>query len=173
MFKRKKILRLIEQLQIEAVANLLNLGQSPHRQKSFLCSFESPLVIAVSKNSFELVKLLLKHGARIDEEGTNGITPLRLACYMDNSKMVEFLLQNNANPNYKSKKSGRTNLGVAVARNYEDIVKLLISNGADVLPVLVNQAPRIRPDLLEILFKVDTKIPPHIYTLWNKNPPFH
>ena len=52
------------------------------------------------------------------------------ACTYDNFDIAELILKHGADPNIESKK-GYTALTCAERRNYTDIVKLLLSHGAE------------------------------------------
>ncbi|HLK59267.1 MAG TPA: ankyrin repeat domain-containing protein [Chthonomonadaceae bacterium] len=74
-----------------------------------------------------LVKALLEHGANVDFQDRDGITPLMAATGNLCPKNVRVLLEHGANPNRKDG-SGGTALRYADA----ECAKLLIQNGADI-----------------------------------------
>ncbi|TCS15908.1 ankyrin repeat domain-containing protein [Caulobacter sp. BK020] len=57
-----------------------------------------PLKAAIGLNSLGAVRLLVAHGAAVEEHDASGATPLRLAVEQQNYRIAEFLLQRGANP---------------------------------------------------------------------------
>ncbi len=87
----------------------------------------TPLHKAVAQQNPKMVKLLLDHGAKVDAVNSGGETPLFNARSKD---VAALLLKNGANPNYQSSRG--TVLMRAIDRDYFEIAKILIRNGADV-----------------------------------------
>jgi hypothetical protein len=114
---------------------LLNHGADPNlKQNSWY-----PLHYAALAGSESIVKMLIAHGAKIDNvtDDEIGNTALFLACgafsegYESNSAVVQFLLGSGANPNMINK-NGSSVLSVAIYKSTENIVKLLLEYQADV-----------------------------------------
>ncbi len=60
---------------------------------------QSALALAVRANNVNLVKLFLDNGANINRRDMLGSTPLYMAAeYADSNEIIDFLLQNGANP---------------------------------------------------------------------------
>jgi hypothetical protein len=57
-----------------------------------------PLKAAIGLNSLGAVRLLVSHGAPVEEHDAGGATPLRLAVEQQNFRIAEFLLGQGANP---------------------------------------------------------------------------
>jgi hypothetical protein len=57
-----------------------------------------PLKAAIGLNSLGAVRLLVAHGAPVEEHDAGGATPLRLAVEQQNYRIAEFLLTQGANP---------------------------------------------------------------------------
>ncbi|KAJ5539898.1 hypothetical protein N7513_008230 [Penicillium frequentans] len=116
-----------------------------------------PLLHASSANLPFLVKQLLENGANINAEGYQNPTALYAAAEKGHKEIVELLLRNNADvnarscpdtppafydsalfPNSASATSqnflpvGKTALYIASSQGHEEIVQLLLDNGADV-----------------------------------------
>ena len=81
-------------------------------------------IIKNHKNKYEMVELLLKYGADPNYKGLMYHTPLRIACYYGNIKMVKLLLAYRANP-LSECSSGITPLDTAIQGNHHDIVEML------------------------------------------------
>lgn len=85
---------------------------------------ETPILLAVKKNNFELVKLLLNSGANPNVSfGGYEITPLKIAASNGNFDIVKILLQAGANPN-ASNQEGET--AASMLSEYKDIEHIQI-----------------------------------------------
>ncbi|KAJ5644882.1 hypothetical protein N7507_010893 [Penicillium longicatenatum] len=124
--------------------------------KRFKRQTTPPLLHASSANLPCLTKQLLEKGAKIDAEGYQNPTALFAAAEKGHKEIVELLLKNNAHVNARSRPdappafngvslfsnsacanspnsqpSGQTALYIASLQGQEDIVQLLLENGAD------------------------------------------
>ncbi|MCJ8329032.1 MAG: ankyrin repeat domain-containing protein [Lentisphaeria bacterium] len=81
---------------------------------------------AAGKNAIKIMKLLIKNKASIDALNKRKETPLYEAVEMSHFEAVELLLNNNANPNIRSKSGDH----VLNETKDEDIRELLIKHGA-------------------------------------------
>lgn len=72
---------------------LLSAGASPQRRETYW-----PLKAAIGLNSLGAVRLLLQHGAKVDDHDATGATPLRLAVEQQNFRIAELLLEKGADP---------------------------------------------------------------------------
>ncbi|KAK0655664.1 ankyrin repeat-containing domain protein [Cercophora newfieldiana] len=99
-----------------------------------------PILVAVIGSSLdssvvmELTKLLIEHGARVDQQdvaGTWRSNPLSRAAGQNNVELVQFLLDKGSSPNIGA---GLTEIPLYVAAydGNEEILKLLLKHGADV-----------------------------------------
>lgn len=97
------------------------------------------LLKAVWLRRLRLTRLLLEGGAYINESNERGETPLMVTCMsvhadqqsVSKSKMVKYLLDNQADPNIQDK-TGRTALMHAcIHKAGHEVVDHLLSNGAD------------------------------------------
>ncbi len=105
----------------------------------------SPLFIAVQTGNSELVSLFLKNKPVVNVNLKNTRfpkeTPLILAARKAKFDILQILLENEADPNVQNG-SGESALHVAITSMREDMVKLLLTYGADQdLPDLKNKAP--------------------------------
>lgn len=103
----------------------------------------TPLALAAMAGEFELVNLLLEHGANVNPKSTPGSfaagapTALMLAARGGNPEIVSFLIDRGADVNASQKSRnaacyGYTPLAFAVQSGSIDSVKILLANGADV-----------------------------------------
>lgn len=72
---------------------LLAAGASPRRREAYW-----PLKAAIGLNSLGATRLLLRHGAKVDDHDATGATPLRLAVEQQNFRIAELLLEKGADP---------------------------------------------------------------------------
>ncbi|XP_072919815.1 2-5A-dependent ribonuclease-like [Hemitrygon akajei] len=84
-----------------------------------------------STSDLSEVEQLIAKGALVDFDPDDIGTPLFLAAEKGNEQVVELLLKNKANVNYKTKSYGWSPLHTAVQSNHEKVVHLLLKYGAD------------------------------------------
>lgn len=82
------------------------------------------LMGAATNNHLEVVKLLISHGANINQADDGGGTALIYAVWKGNKKVVSFLLENGADV-YAKTRDGRTPLSIAKQAGHTEIVKML------------------------------------------------
>ncbi len=83
-------------------------------------------------NNFELVKLLVEHGARVNHTTKTNSTTIRCACFHGNMTMVRYLIEHDADIHI-SKEHNDTNLILSVYRQHIDLVEYLIDElGCDI-----------------------------------------
>jgi len=94
---------------------------------------ETALSIAINENRPEIVKMLLKHGAEVNEDA--GRLPLIIA--LRNTKMLKVLLENGADVNAIDSRGFTALLALLAEQsysfndNFEQIVEILLDKGAD------------------------------------------
>jgi ankyrin repeat protein len=88
-----------------------------------------PITAAARRKDFEMVKLLLDHGAdpNLPEDGAPVGEALWTAVYLDQPEMVKLLLEHGANPNTSPESSGSA---VGHARRNPEVLALLLQYGA-------------------------------------------
>jgi len=83
-------------------------------------------------NNFELVKLLVEHGARVNHTTKTNSTTIRCACFHGNMTMVRYLIEHDADIHI-SKEHNDTNLILSVYRQHIELVEYLIDElGCDI-----------------------------------------
>ena len=90
----------------------------------------TPLMRAVEKKNFSIVKLLVENGANVFVKNKNGETPFLLACKHDDLNSAKFLYQFDKCINQQDY-LGYTPLMWAVSYKYGKICDFLIENGAE------------------------------------------
>jgi uncharacterized protein len=95
-----------------------------------------PLITScVKENRLDLVKQLVSHGAKVNNQSLNkdsfGQTPLMEAAYHGFYELAHYLINNGANLDLQNK-MGHTALLLAVINRKSDLVQLLVEHHADV-----------------------------------------
>lgn len=106
---------------------LLAQGASPNQKGEggrvpLRCVFQ-PDVVAVSEQ-LDCIRLLLAHGARLDERNDNGSTPLMASAWFGNTEAVKLMLQAGANPILRDNQD-RTAAILAFIRGHDELAHLL------------------------------------------------
>jgi ankyrin repeat protein/beta-lactamase regulating signal transducer with metallopeptidase domain len=113
---------------IEAVGALLDV--QPGRLESLDKRGFSPLHIAIKTNRPEIVRFLVKRGAKLDRKSANGLTPLFIALDLSRGDMAALLIEKGADVNIKGYR-GRTTLHMAARAADADIAAALLKMGLD------------------------------------------
>jgi len=92
---------------------------------------QTPLNHAVNTGMFELVKILVEHGAHVNQPDDIGNTPLHYAVDMGNTETVRFLISSKANVNALNRLH-MTPLHTAIKLKLSAIEEILRQNGARV-----------------------------------------
>jgi uncharacterized protein len=86
---------------------------------------------AIEKQDYKKTERLLKDKENIEMKDKNGLTPLWRATTLNNEKMVTLLINYGADVNF-TLDMGVSSLIYACQVGYLEIVKILVSNGADI-----------------------------------------
>lgn len=98
----------------------------------------TPFLLAVGHGNYDLVKLLLKRGAKVSDKVQKGLTALMLAAGSNNPSIITLLLEHGASlvdeeGKELTDKNGKTALHFAAKYNNIEGAKLLVDAGANVL----------------------------------------
>ncbi|UYV68873.1 hypothetical protein LAZ67_6001392 [Cordylochernes scorpioides] len=91
----------------------------------------SSILICAGQGDLNMVEILIKAKANVNDKDCDGNTPLHIASLKNHVKMVNYLLKNGANVNAKNK-YGITPLMIYVTKNNMEMVKTLINAKAEI-----------------------------------------
>ena len=111
------------------------------------------LFIAAQNGHHEAAKLLLDHGAEVNQASNLGNTPLDAAAYMGFLKVAQLLLAHGANVDQPRSFDKPTPLWYAAHEGHLKVAKLLLDHGADVKAIANANADRRPYTPLEIAQK--------------------
>lgn len=114
--------------ELKELRGLLDAGTSPNARDN---NDSTPLRYAVLSRRLSSVQLLVKRGARIDDEDCEGKTLLIPGYRSIPPELLNFLLDNGANPNAKDH-SGMTPLMDAAHYYNTDAIQILLARKADI-----------------------------------------
>jgi len=116
---------------VEKVSQLLEKGADVNYKDKTVFG-HTPMTIAAAWGYTNVVRLLLDHGASVDQQDDGGSTALHRAASTARSEMVKLLLDRGADVNRRDK-IGRTPLFFATFRKSPpENARLLLTKGADV-----------------------------------------
>jgi ankyrin repeat protein len=127
----KSLQEAVNDQDLEAAKYLLEMGFHPEmlNYKGYQVDLRLPLHDAMESRNFDMVNLLVEHGADLAYPRTNPYVYLNIAVKQSEPELVRLLLENGADPNQ--------NLGFfsllhhATRNNQIDIMKLLLDAGAN------------------------------------------
>ena len=137
---RSPLIVACEENKRDTVELLLARGANIEFRSGFLQTGYTPLHISTYFGHFDLVRLLLDHGADAKCMDRRGYTPLQLACRHGHVDVVELMFD------LKEERGlmiARTEV-LGDARLGEDIVRCLLARGVDVPEVRGGEAPAIK-----------------------------
>ena len=106
-------------------AYLLSPSSYPPQQ------YTKPLHAAVSGGYWEIVRLLLEHGAEVDCVNASERSPLHFAVGQNHVNIVRYLLSRGADCDHRDSKR-RTPLHMACRAGYGGVVNILLNEGTDI-----------------------------------------
>ncbi|KAI4467780.1 ion transport protein [Holotrichia oblita] len=113
---------------LECVKELLEAGAVPNTPQVFS---EAPIHVAASIGAFDILKLLINHGASVRVQcGTEKSTALHLAAADGDVECVKILLDAGADINARNHKN-QTALHMAALSQSTEILEVLLKRGAD------------------------------------------
>ncbi|KAJ7825932.1 ankyrin repeat-containing domain protein [Mycena leptocephala] len=115
---------------IEIARLLLEAGADPAAERDV--QDHRPIHLAAMNGDLTMMKLLLAHGARVDDQCGQGESALHHACSVGNLQMVELLLDSGAN--LESRGYYGTALGFALHSRQSEVMRRLLYKGAATLP---------------------------------------
>ena len=89
----------------------------------------SPLLFAARRGDVATAAAMIAGGANVDDTAANGASALVVAAHSGHGKLAAFLLDKGADPNLDG--AGYTALHAAILRRDVDLVKALVTHGAD------------------------------------------
>ncbi len=118
------------------VVNLIKLGVNAHLMegievKPYQSEHNTPLHLAASHGYLDIVKYLLKKGAKIGVKNRKGQTALHLAVLNAHKDVIQYLVQEGADIN-AIENEGDTPLSWAAYRRQAGVVQQLVHLGADI-----------------------------------------
>ena len=122
-----KIIESKEENKHEVLKKMLDLGSDPNIKDS---NGWSALHYACQLGDYESVEILINSDAIIDAYSNNKRIPLHLASYRGYPNIVEFLLKNGSDPNYKDE-LGCTPLHLAAKKGNVKCMEFLLGYGAE------------------------------------------
>lgn len=109
--------------ELEQEYNILFEGNMVHAVSALWC--------AASRGHLDVVKLLVRRGAKVNHLTKNESTPLRAACFTGRLDIIQYLVAHGADINLSNKYNNNC-LMIASYKGFLDIVEFLVKNGADV-----------------------------------------
>ena len=100
------------------------------------------LMFAARSGDLQSAQLLIEAGSDVNDLSAFGTSPAMMAVHGGNSELLDYLLENGADPDLNG--SGQTALHDAVLRGNPEAVKVLIKHGADLEAVLESPTPTRR-----------------------------
>jgi len=112
----------------DAAFELLNAGASV-TERSTNAMANMPLHAATAGRNFELVKMLVEHGAPVNARQHGGWTPLHAAVQNGDAAMVSLFLEHGADINARADNQ-QLPMDLALTKGHQEIVSLLEQHGA-------------------------------------------
>jgi uncharacterized protein len=88
----------------------------------------TPLHSACAISQYEIIELLIRHGADVNAKQMQGVTPLHSAAHNGQTKIIKLLIENGADVNSKME-NGQTPLVMANEKGFQETAALIIEHG--------------------------------------------
>lgn len=124
----------------------LDLNKSNHYIFTILTSKQNV------STQIKMIELLLKYGININELNYQFLSPLIISIYLGKYRIIQFLLKNNANPNFYGPENNDHPLIIAINRGNVRLIELLLKYNID-----VNVADKYLKTPLHYLFDENNK----------------
>lgn len=127
------LFELVAKGDLKAIQKMLKINPSleTHLAKITDAFNQTPLIVAVKLNNYEMIEYLVKLSpVNLDHCDSSGWTSLRYSAWMGNENVVDILLESGASVD-TSDSENRTALRAAVFSGHEHIVKLLLKYKAN------------------------------------------
>ena len=103
------------------------LEKNVNVNKHYGQNMDTPLHLAGGNGHFEISRMLLQNGAKVDALNENSLTPLHIVLKQDNTKIFNLLVNYGANVHRKSKKN-KSYLHIAASYGHMNLCKLLLES---------------------------------------------
>jgi len=108
----------------------------------------SPLFYAIKFNNYNIAKLLIENGARLNIYDSNKNTPLHIACLEGREEIVKLFIHNNSNVIKAINAERQIPLHLSILNNNNQILNLLLNNNTDYQYILNSQDINERTPLM-------------------------
>lgn len=132
-FLENQELKLLKAIQIKdnlAVKKILSKPNGLDLEKKFGGDDRTLLHVAIENRDYFAAIELLKLGANSNSKNLVNETPLYIATYLSDIKLINLLLEYDADVNFRETRLGTYPLYLAVRNKNIEIVKILVSHGA-------------------------------------------
>lgn len=126
--KSQQLIAAIQSGSFVAVRRVLDAGADPNEK----VDGTAPLEVAIWEEKLFVARLLCERGAKVNFADEFGYTPLMTAVEMNNAKLVDLLIDRQADVNVRENTYGISVLQSACGIGNEKIVDRLLKAGADI-----------------------------------------
>ncbi|MCB1179123.1 MAG: ankyrin repeat domain-containing protein, partial [Leptospiraceae bacterium] len=125
---RRKLITAVDKGNLTLVKSILETGITPNFQ---FPDVASPINYAAARHSYEILELLIRHGANPNFTTSGPVTTLGQACQTGYLNMVQLLLDWGARVDGHSSEHKKTSLMISAEKGRKDIVECLLKAKAD------------------------------------------